>query len=158
MKRFRNRGAMLPMWRWRLDQGCRLALSTPALRYRQGVRSSTMDARALSRATSRRPGDLRLTMVDLDGDGDLDVAGNIGEPNGVFFGDGAGNFPEGVMFGSADGPTYALALADLDLNSETPTAMNFQRSRPPTPTARTSSTSIVPDPDNDSSRSDTRFD
>ena len=57
-----------------------------------------------------------VALGDLNGDGHLDiVTANIGEANGVYFGDGMGNFHDaGVKFGRIDGQTYAVALADLD--------------------------------------------
>ena len=58
-----------------------------------------------------------IAVGDMDGDGHLDlVAANIGEPNGIYYGDGAGGFPRQRLFGREDGKSYAVALADLDLD------------------------------------------
>ena len=58
-----------------------------------------------------------IAVGDVDGDGRLDlVTANIGEPNGIFFGDGTGVFPRERLFGREDGASYAVALADLDLD------------------------------------------
>ena len=58
-----------------------------------------------------------VAVGDLDGDGHLDlVTANIGEANGVFYGDGRGGFERSTAYGRADDPSYALALSDLDGN------------------------------------------
>ena len=44
------------------------------------------------------------------------VTANIGEPNGIFFGDGLGNFPRSQTFGRVDDASFAVTLSDLDRN------------------------------------------
>ena len=76
-----------------------------------------------------------IAVGDMDGDGHLDlVTANIGAANGIYYGDGAGEFPRGRLFGREDGESYAVALADLDLdgtldiivaNNEQPNAAYF---------------------------------
>lgn len=58
-----------------------------------------------------------IAVGDVDGDGHPDlVTANIGEANGIFFGDGTGAFPRERLFGREDGEGYAVALADFDLD------------------------------------------
>lgn len=53
-------------------------------------------------------------LADVNGDGILDiVTANIGEPNGIYFGDGAGGFSPGASFGGSE-QSYALAIVDVD--------------------------------------------
>jgi hypothetical protein len=45
-----------------------------------------------------------VAIADMDGDGHLDVvAANIGEANGIYFGDGTGRFADGSPFGEPGG-------------------------------------------------------
>ena len=60
-----------------------------------------------------------LQFADMNGDGKPDIlTANAGEPNGIFFGDGDGNFDPGVHFGSPTGNTFSVAVADFDLDGD----------------------------------------
>jgi hypothetical protein len=53
-------------------------------------------------------------LADVNGDGFPDIVTvNIGEPNGVYLGDGAGGFGPGTSFGGSE-QSYALAISDVD--------------------------------------------
>ncbi|MFT5301865.1 MAG: outer membrane protein assembly factor BamB [Mariniblastus sp.] len=78
-----------------------------------------------------------IAVADFNGDGNLDWAtGNIGQPNGVFFGDGLGGVLKSIEIGQPDSRTYTLQVADLDQdgkmdivagNSQQPNAVFFNR-------------------------------
>lgn len=55
-------------------------------------------------------------LVDLDGDGDLDVvlSNDSPDPKLVYLNDGKGQFRVGTSFGRADWPTRNASVADLD--------------------------------------------
>ena len=57
-------------------------------------------------------------LADLNGDGILDIANaNIGEPNGIYLGDGHGGFDRRISVGGDD-QSYALALVDVDRDGD----------------------------------------
>jgi FG-GAP-like repeat len=55
-------------------------------------------------------------LVDLDGDGDLDVviSNDTPDPKRIYLNDGSGHFREVDTYGSADWPTRNAAVADID--------------------------------------------
>ena len=57
-------------------------------------------------------------LADLNGDGILDiVTANIGEPNGIYLGDGRGGFDRGMHVGGSE-QSYALALLDVERDGD----------------------------------------
>ena len=64
---------------------------------------------------SGRDSSRAVAVADFDGDGTLDwVVGNIGQPNAVYFGDGAGGVRKSVMVDRDNGATYTVAAADMN--------------------------------------------
>lgn len=56
-----------------------------------------------------------VAVADFDADGNIDwAAGNIGQPNVVHFGDGAGGVHHSVKIGRADSESYCVAVADMN--------------------------------------------
>ncbi|MBX2875960.1 MAG: VCBS repeat-containing protein [Saprospiraceae bacterium] len=80
-----------------------------------------------------------VAVADLDKDGWLDiVAGNIREPNVIYFGDKDHNYTRSHVLGAAEESTYHLLLADIDQDGEldivtgntaTPSAVYFNRGK-----------------------------
>jgi hypothetical protein len=57
-------------------------------------------------------------LADLNGDGFLDIVNaNIGEPNGIYLGDGSGGFGQGTSVGGSE-ESYALALLDVEQDGD----------------------------------------
>ncbi len=55
-----------------------------------------------------------IALADIDGDGHVDILNaNIGQPNAVYFGDGAAQFDRSLSFG-AECQSYALSPADMN--------------------------------------------
>ncbi|MFC1839598.1 FG-GAP-like repeat-containing protein [Thermodesulfobacteriota bacterium] len=56
----------------------------------------------------------KITLGDVDGDGDLDIVAGANSENRLFLNDGTGVFSDGISIGSDTDWTFAIALGDVD--------------------------------------------